>query len=326
MALTGPTKKLEQFEKGEGAVASKVGKYAVKNLGDPAGRFFKLFVYGKGGTGKTFLIVPLLLDGQKVFVMATDVGGDGLSTVEAEMRYLGKEELLKNVVFVTLPDYAAVDTFLKSPDKVWPEIYNWNPDFIFWDGFTNWQQVDLQEEVEQDEDVMRAMDNGSPLKYWGAIKRETQRMYDRFLNLHNKKDGKLWHKAVTCLEDDKHTEEQLKGITSEVEKMRTPKQGRGPMVQGAAAKLMIPGSDLVLRTLKKVRKAKVEGGEGTKVEVSYWYETVGTDKVEAKVRGLKLDPVMPADFGKVWDMAKKYYGLVQGAVDKKLVEGNMETS
>lgn len=316
MALSTPTR-LQKFEEGSGVTPTKsLSKIQVRNLGDASSRFFKCMLYGKGGTGKTYSIISLIEDGQKVCVFSTDVGGDGLSSVEAEMRYRGKPELLKNVTFLTLPDYDSVNQFLKAPEKVWPGIYEWNPDFLFWDGFSNYQQVHLQEEVELDESVMKAADAGSPLKYWGAIKRETQREYNRFLMLHDRKTGKLWHKVVTCLEDEKFTEEQLKGVTSETEKMKMARQGKGPMVQGAAAKLMGPGCDLVIRTIRKTKKNSDTG----KLETSYLYETVGTDKIEAKVRGLRLEPIIPADFGMIWELAKKYYGLVQGAVNTELVE------
>lgn len=317
MALSTPSK-LSQFETGKPETTKAPGKYTVRTLGNAAGRFFKLFVYGKQGTGKTFLLVSLLLDGQKIFVISTDVGGDGLATVEAELRYLGREDLLQNIAFVCLPNYDAVHEFMKAPDRIWPDIYTWDPDFLCWDGFSNWQQIALQEEVETDESVMKAMEAGSPLKYWGAMKRETQREYDKFLNLHNKKTGKLWHKIVTCLEDDKHTEEQLKNITDEKEKLKTPKQGKGPMVQGAAGKLMGPGCDMVLRLIKKTKRNE----DSKKLETTFWYETAGTDKIEAKVRGLKLDPLVPADFGAIWKLVKQYYGLVQGAVDTELVEAS----
>lgn len=303
------SKKLNDFAEGGSGPAPPPpkGLPQAKTLGKEP-RSFKVMLYGRGGSGKTYALIPLLLDGVKLFVVHTDIGGDGLATVEAGLRYLGREDLLENVVYVTLPNYEAMETFLKDPVKVFPSIYEWNPDFIVWEGFSNYQANHVLTYVETDPTVLDRDGNIITLKYWGAVKLVTGRNFNRFFNLHNRKTGAIWHKLVTCLEDDKADSSKMAAITDPLERMKISRDVKAPMVQGAAANLMIPAFDVVLRARRMVKM----GDDKVKL-VKYVYETLGDSKLEAKVRGLQLEPVMPADFGEIWKLVKKYLGVVPGA-------------
>src|SRR5512139_1676099 len=106
LAAPQPQGRLAAFAEGK-AGGESAGKtpsskgVRVRTLGEDP-RAFKAMLYGRGGTGKTYAMVPLLLDGLKIFVLTTDIGGDGLATVEAELRYMGRTDLLRNVREVTL--------------------------------------------------------------------------------------------------------------------------------------------------------------------------------------------------------------------------------
>ncbi len=110
------------------------------------------------------------------------------------------------------------------------------------------------------------------------IRNVTVRPLLRFPNLHNELTGRKWHKYVTCLKskptDDKLTNETL----------------RGPLVQGQAFSLMQPMFDLIIEMRINSKGDQRE----------YSYVCVGDDKLMAKARGFRLNPVEKGDMGALW--------------------------
>src|SRR5262249_36594749 len=79
----------------------------VKKRSDTSSRYIKIGLYGGAGMGKTYGIVDLVERfGLKVLIVSTDVGGDGLSTVTAELQARGRGDLADTHVFhITLSTY-----------------------------------------------------------------------------------------------------------------------------------------------------------------------------------------------------------------------------
>jgi hypothetical protein len=295
----------EKLTKGSG-VTSKTARPQVKKLSDSSGRYVKLCLYGDYGTGKTYSICDLVeLFGQKILVLTTDIGGDGLGTVVAELRRRGRVDLLDTHVFhVTLDTYEQFVEFIEDPTKYFPEIYDVGIDMLVWDGFSGFQQSQIVDYVESLPEVYDQQGNVITLKYWGAIKSCTLKNLNRFLYLQDKKNGKLWHKLVTCLVNDVGKEEDLAAASNEKERLKVRKDVKAPLVQGSAAKLIGPAFDVFFQTAtRSVRD------ENNQRRTEFIFKTVPTDKQKAKLRGPAFDPIIPAHMGEVWQRLTESYGL-----------------
>lgn len=278
-------------------------KIAVHKLSDTTARWVKILSYGHTGSGKTWAIIGFLLSGLKVCVICTDVGGEGLTTVKTALRDIGRQDLEDNLYYLELPDYEDVELFLKEPTKIFPDIYDIGLDMMVWDGFTGFQQYQLSEYIgeqeayrgEDSKPVSDARQSGLWLERtdWGQIRNGTIRMLSRFLYLHNKKDGKVWHKYVTCLESGKVKTDQLTGDLQ-----------KAPLIQGAAASMMGPAFDLIVQMNVTEKDGKTE----------YQYKTSGNQKLLAKSRGIKLEPVEPADMRVIWNKICDQLGIPKKAV------------
>ena len=270
-------------------------KVTVKKLSDPETKRVKILSYGHTGTGKTYAIVGFLLAGLKVLVMSTDIGGEGLTAVHTALRDLGRLDLADNVYHVELSEYEDIEVFVKEPTKIFPEIYDVDLDMIVWDGFTGFQQYQLSEYIGEQEALRSDTgDRAKPVSEgrqsglwfeqtdWGQIRNGTLRNLSRYLYMNNKKTGKVWHKYVTCLESGKMKEDKL---TGELQK--------SPLIQGAAAGMMGPAFDVIIQ----MRCLDQGAGKMPKYE----YRTIGSDKVLAKSRGIKLLPVEEPNMLVVWN-------------------------
>lgn len=284
-------------------------------LSDNSSRFIKIGLYGDYGTGKTFALIALLLAGLKILVVSTDIGGDGLSTVIAELKALGRLDLLKNIFNVTMETYEQMVDFEEKPELFFPEIYEWDPDVIAWDGFSGFQQNQVTEYVDNDESVYDREGKQITLKYWGQVKQATRKNLNRFLSMHNKKTGKLWHKFVTMLVDDKAADEALAAATDEKERLKLRKDVKAPLIAGAAAKLIGPAFDFFALTGTR----RVDGPDGTKV-TQFVYKVVPNDKLKAKVRGVKFDPIIPGDMTEVWRRLTDAYMVKPGQQSEDVKE------
>ncbi len=276
----------------------------LKNLDDEEATCFKQLVFGPTGSGKTYLLVALLLHGYSIAVLSTDLGGDGLSTVKAELKRIDRRDLIKNVHFITLETGEDINSFLREPADIVPDIYDYDIDFFVWDGFSSWQQIILP--VSIGELASDKASSGSTVKNlaevreeglqfeiadWGVFKNYTIRGLDRFLKLNNRRTGKIWHKIVTCLEG-------IKGQTVKNGALEQTiyKETREPMLQGSAVKLIGPSFDLILNTKKIVDNGKA----------SFKY-------IVDKERGLNLGAEYPADMYKLWEIIVEQLSLKKDA-------------
>jgi hypothetical protein len=279
----------------------------VKKLSDTSGRYFKIGVYGDFGTGKTFGLVDLIaVHGLKVLVVSTDVGGDGLLSVIAELRKRGRADLAEtNVYHVTLSTYEEFVEFCDTPKLFFPEIYEVGLDLLAWDGFSSFQQYQVSEHVDSLGTILDREGNVITQKYWGEIKNASIKNLNRFLYMHNRQTGKLWHKYLTMLVTDSASEAALAKATTEAERQKLMKDVKTPWIQGAAAKIIGPAFDIFMRT--GTRGTRKE--DGTKGPAEFVYHVIPDEKQKAKLRGLEFPAVIPANMGTVWTALMNATGM-----------------
>ena len=274
----------------------------VKSGDDPDEMFVKLEIYGAWGSGKTFVIKGLLESGLKVLVVTTDMGGSGLNSIKIPLRREGKGELLANLREVVLDSDEEVQAFVSHPETFFPEIYEWDPDFLFWDGWGSWQQIQLMERIgsmptqRKGGELPEAVEEGLKMEMdqWGMIKIGTTRTTHKFCALHNKTNGKPWNKILTAQEGFKSVKV---GDSASV-----LKETKLPLLQGSGGILSGGAFDLIIRT----RKDTVE--EKGKIIDKFKYEIRGENQI-SKVRGFELPATMDADFGKLWTMLSEQMGI-----------------
>ena len=246
--------------------------------------YLKILAYGIPGVGKTNAISGLLRHNLRVFVCSTDFGGSGLRTVKANLR--DKVECLDNLFEYEFQSYSEFSQFLQDPSIIDiddQDIYSFNPDFLVWEGMSNWQQNMLDDYVL---DMEPGTKNSSKQRLeglraeqqdWDAIKRGTNRSLDTFLKLHNVKTGKSWHKYVTCHEG----EAKQDNLTGELR--------RDPLIQGGARSSIGGAFDLVIQMVKT----------GSEDKTKYEY-ILSTPKAMTKSRGFKFKPREEGDMYKLW--------------------------
>ena len=293
----------------------------VKSGDDPGALGLKLLAFGAAGTGKTLTLAHALNMGYKVFTLITDIGGSGNLTVRNWMRNVFKNpEALKNLRELELKSYQEVDEFLKDPTIYYPEIYDWDPDFIAWDSFSGFQQIDLQQFVGDmtpqrsegnTKGVSEQRDSGLMMDQqdWGMVRNATVRMMDKFMALNNPVTGKVWHKIVMCHENSRVKSDQS-GVT-----VRDIKE---PLLQGAGGKIVVGAFDLILRTYAKTAKDDDETSDGN--GRSYWYTIEPGQNVIAKNRGFQIPANMPGNFTSLWESLAEQAGIKRGAVDVNLIK------
>jgi hypothetical protein len=256
-----------------------------RSLSDADNNGTKMFAWGYSGEGKTFTLVGFLKAGLKVYVIETDIGGSGINAVKNELKRLGREDLFANIFALELPTYDDVAEFLIEPANVDPDIYDLDIDMLVWDGFTGFQQGQLDEHVMSlapaGDKVGELRDAGlfANQQDWGGIKRGTLTNMNRALYLNNRKTGKLWHKFVTALADSKSQEYGAAG-----------EREFGPLLQGAAKKMIEPAFDLIWQCVKKI------DAKGA----TYTYDFGSKPNMLAKQRGYGLETILPADSEALW--------------------------
>lgn len=266
--------------------------------------------FGPWGSGKTWVLKGLLEHGFKVLVVTTDVGGSGLAAVKIPMRLAGQGELIETLLAeVVLNDDNEFQSFLQEPKGFFPEIYDWDPDFLFWDGAASWQQVYLSDrigEIPVGKDISAAVDSGLVFEtpQWGMLRNGTFRGFHKFCSLHNRQSGKIWHKVVTCQEGVKSAQKKDGGMV----------ETKSPLLQGAGGVLIGGAFDLIIRC-KEVKQAGKDS--------NYLYQ-ISNENNMSKKRGFKLPAEMPADMFVLWKDIESQMGIVRGAKDEceVIVEGN----
>jgi len=248
----------------------------------------KLAIYGHTGTGKTYFLRGPLEHGEKVFVISTDFGSNGLLTLQNYYTFKdpSKAYVLENLAFVEFSSYEEVEKFLESPA---PYFEDFLPTVVVWEGFSTFN-VDMLDEYilkipSSIEKVgeMRHLGLQSTQQDWYAVKRGTVRALRKFLALANP-DGSVPDKILTSLES-----------TPEVDPL-TRKVERSFLVHGSGRALIGPAFDVILETYKE------EADDGT---IKYFYRAEGaSDKYTLKSRGWPLQPVEPADPVRLWGILK----------------------
>jgi len=260
---------------------------------DEVEMYLKIMLFGNPGTGKTYVVKSLLELGFKVLVITTDVGGDGLNAIIIPMRAAGTWNKFKgNLRSVELGGYETVKEFFNKPEDIIPDIYDFDPDFIFWDGMSGWQQIDVSQYVGDmtperagSKTVSDARESGLQFEQadWGQVRNATIRGIDDFCSMRNPKTGKIFHKIVTCHENVKSKGAAAGGGFVE---------GKEPLLQGAGGRLAQGAFDIILRT-SVVSDPLDEDGSKRK----FFYILQPHQNLAAKVRGFNLPPKMEADAG-----------------------------
>jgi hypothetical protein len=281
-------------------------KDRVKKGDDPTAYALNFMLYGPWGSGKTYAIEALIRAGKKVFIVVTDIGGNGVITIKLALKKAGLAHLASNYRFVELNSHEEVQEFIDEPATYDPEFYEFAPDFLVWDGFGFAQQTYMAEAsgeliVEQNDinggkkEVSELRETGLKFELadYGVLRQLTVRTVKAFCGIHNKVTGQLIHKIFT-------TQESLKSKGAD--------QGGGfvdsasPLLTGAGGVLSCGAFDLIIRTSKT--------GTG---EFEYGIE-LGKNTA-TKNRGFSLPKTMPADFGKVWATVCDDLDIKDGAVD-----------
>ena len=285
---------------------------------DKVARVVKIMFFGATGSGKTYSVIALLKQGYKVLLVGTDIGGSGLNTIVLALG--AGNPLLDNITEILLNNDDEVQQFLSDPRTVYPEIYDQDIDFLVWDGFGAWQQVQLSDKIgsmpvtrESGKEVAAEIESGLMFEQaqWGMMRNGTVRALHKFCTLHNKKTGKVWHKIITAHEGYKSKEK--KGADKTGGYVET----KMPLLQGAGGILSGGAFDLIIRT-------KVEKEENDKrvVTKKYLYQIEG-ENLMSKNRGFELPNIMDADMGVLWDKLSTQLGIHKDATDESLKEQDL---
>jgi len=248
----------------------------------------KALLFGHSGTGKTFFLVGILLAGERVVVLSSDFGSNGLVTVKNELRKRGKLDLLNNLVVVDVSTFDEIVGFFDNAIDYMPDLNDFNPTVIVWEGFTSFN-VDILDEYilsmapgADGAGEMRKEGWTHTKQDWQGHKRGTIRTLRRFLAW-TPESGKKIHKLLTCLE----SKPEINELSSKTQ--------RGPLVHGTGRDLMNVGFDVVMQTFKEETK---ETGV-----IQHFYRFSGaSDKFVVKSRGFDLQPIEPAEPERIWSI------------------------
>ncbi len=261
----------------------------------------RVFMFGPPGTGKTFTIKDLIEAGFKVYVLSTDIGGTGLSAFSGQVE---PSLLATNLRGIHLNTWAELRSWLFNPAKFatdgQPSIYDFDPDFLFWDGFSSFQQFILSSEVQGDTESTSTADLNVEGKEWALMKNGTLGSLNRFTGLHNPITGKIWHKIVTCHEDTRNAANSL-GTAVKLDGVDTG----APWLQGASRQVISGAFDVTLHT----RIDKTEG---------FVYDLTKPKNLFPKWRGKVISTLpdhIPAAIMPIVEEQFKARGIVRGMVN-----------
>jgi len=229
---------------------------------------------GLPGTGKTKFLADLIEAGAKIFVINTDPGMVGEETILAQCIKNGtKDKFVKNFRGIRLSTYDLVNEFMENPLKFYPKLYEFDPDFLVWEGFANWQQTKLSEKVSElyvqevedsksgNKTISETRSEG--FKYetqdWGKIRNGTVNAIDDFLMMNNKATGKQIHHILTLHESVETIQIKTEGGMAKSEE----KASSRPAVQGAGKNFLGGGFALILRTVRDGDKFYYENSTKT---------------------------------------------------------------
>jgi hypothetical protein len=252
----------------------------------------KLALYGHTGTGKTFMLVGMLLNGERVMAMSTDFGTNGLSSVKNELKKRGRTDLLANVRGIDLMKYDDVEDFWINPLDFIPDIVDFQPTLAMWDGFSSFN-IDIVDEYVLSH--APGAENAGELRHvglthtqqdWAGTKRATVRNLRRFLNCQIP-GVRPMAKYLTCLEAAKAELDQLTG-----------KPQKHPLIHGTGRGLFGPAFDIIMQAYSEEK----DGG------VKYFYRCSGDEKYLTKTRGYPLKTIEDADPVRIWKIIRETGG------------------
>jgi len=262
---------------------AKPQAYAIKDTSDLA---TKLLLYGHSGSGKTFFLVGVLLAGERILVLSTDFGGNGLLTVVNELKRIGRLDLLDNLRALDLAEYEDIRDFFDDSVSFVPDLMTFNPTVLVWEGFSYFNIGILDEYIlskapgAEGAGELRHEGFTHTKQDWQGMKRGTVRLLGKFMAWTLPNGGKV-HKILTCLE-----------AQPEIDDL-TQKSLRSVLVHGTGKALIGPPFDAVIETYKEEKK----GGEA--VEFKYRCEGA-SDKFLVKSRGFQLNPIENAEPERIW--------------------------
>lgn len=258
-------------------------------LDEEDANYFKGLLFGVPGSGKTKAIADLILGGYKVAVLSTDMGDTGHLTITNWLSHAKRRDLFVNCMIIPVDGYEETESFIDNPFRYCPELKEFNPDFLAWDGFGSWQQVDVSEYVgeknaSKDNEML---ESGLVLdqRGYGAVRNATTRKFNAFCRIHGA--DKKWHKLFTV-----HEAVVYKKVGENKTEMVV--ESYKPMLSGAGGQMVLGGVDLILRC---------KATKGLK-NVSYTYVTRGHENLAAKSRGFDLLDEEPGDFLALWNKIK----------------------
>jgi hypothetical protein len=258
----------------------------------------KVMIYAHSGCGKTYFIIGLLLYGERVFVLSTDFGSNGLATVKNALKKMARfydpateqwtaagNEILSRVRAIDLATYRDIVDFLDNPVEFVPDLDEWAPTVFMWEGFTTFNVDILDEHILS---FAPGAENAGDLRYegfthtkqdWQGMKRGTVRPVRKFMAL-TLPNGKPMAKILTALESGGA---EINSLTQKAEKTA--------LVHGTGRALMGPAFDVILEAFKTTKDN----------ETKYFYRCEGdSDKYLVKSRGYDLKPIEDADPERVW--------------------------
>jgi hypothetical protein len=284
-SAAGKSKVIEQARKNAPPVVIKSGHELISSR--------KIGLVGEAGTGKTHFLLGPILAGKNVFVMSTDLGGNGLATIEGALRELGEEERFeKQVRGADFSKVSAVMGYLagKYDDQILAD--GWIPHVECWDGFSTFNVVTVDRAVYNPDDVSK----DARFVHWGNVARNTLHPAEMFFA--RKIGDYLPHKIITFAEKTREEKDKKTGV--ETEKVEA-------YIQGGAKDVVKLGFDLMMHLFSKevAEKDPADPSGNKKRRVTkFYYRTGGASlKYPVKNRSFKeLPELMEADPAKVWDI------------------------
>ncbi len=241
----------------------------------------RIGLVGDSGEGKTHFLLGPILAGENVLVLSTDLGGNGLATIEGALKEIGEEERFeKQVRGVDVHAVSAVEGYTAGAYDDQILEGGWSPTVEVWDGFSTYNNVTVDRAVHDP--------NQDKFAHFAGVLRKTMYPLELFLGREVPRgSGNVPHKIVTMAEDDVRDD---KGNPTGVIK---------PMIAGKSVKLSKLGFDLVMYLYSKREKNK----DTKEVETKYFYRTGGPNTIPTKSRHFKdLPDLFVADPSKVWEI------------------------
>jgi hypothetical protein len=227
---------------------------------------------GLPGSGKTKFIADLIENGARVFSINTDQGGAGMETIIAQtLKNKTSDKFTKNFREIQISDYDTLDEFLEKPEKFYPKIWDWNPHFLVWEGFANFQQTMISEKVgdlyremaesgKKDKEASETRSEGFKLEMqdWGMVRNATIRRIEDFLQIQNP-NRVSFPKILTI-----HEAVETVQLKQENGPPRTEERASNrPALQGGSKNTLGAGFTLILRTTRDGNKFQYENTSKT---------------------------------------------------------------